>query len=156
TPCSRFPIRASSLHARRGSFPSPPRQPDRPLAVSGPLSVTFIAPAVRTPPLMGSFPAGHGAKTLLWENGSTESFTDSSVSPDRPLGPRGPGGPCWPAEPGGPARPWGPGGPGGPGNPSGPGGPTAPSVTWKGSEWTCTETGTGSGRMTTSQYDPRA
>ena len=55
---------------------TPPRQPDRPLAVSGPLSVTFIAPAVKTPPLMGSFPAGHGAKTLLWENGSTESFTD--------------------------------------------------------------------------------
>src|SRR2546425_4287486 len=63
---------------------------------------------------------------------------------------------CWPAEPGGPARPWGPGGPGGPGNPSGPGGPTAPSVTWKGREWTCPEPGTGSGGMTTGQYEPRA
>src|SRR5207245_9634853 len=76
--------------------------------------------------------------------------------PRGPPGTQGAGRPTRPAAPGGPARPWRHGGPGGPGNPSGPGGPTAPSVTWKGREWTCTETGTGSGRMTTSQYDPRA
>src|SRR5436189_4865813 len=98
---------------------TPPRHPARAPTVSGPLSVTFIPPSVKTPPLMGNFPAGHGAKTLLRENGSTESLTDSTVSPDRPLGPCGPGGPCGPTGPGGPAGPgcpapsvpWGPCGP---------------------------------------------